>query len=103
MGDLTDHFSRWEFACKCGCGMDTVDWEVLSILEELHDDMGNVPITITSGCRCHQYNLLIKGSKRSQHMESRAADLALKVSAFMGPQPTELQGEVSQQSRTVRA
>lgn len=76
MGDLSKDFSRHEFACKCGCGFDTVDAETLQVLQDLRDWFKK-PITINSGCRCSDYNTKIGGSKRSQHMFGRAADISV--------------------------
>ena len=79
MGDLTRSFSRWEFACKCGCGFDTVDTVLLSILQHLRDHWAK-PIAISSGCRCPKYNASkeVKGYKNSQHKRGRAADFTVK-------------------------
>ena len=77
MGDLSDHFSRHEFACKCGCGQDTVDAELLVFLEKLRVYFDK-PITINSGNRCRNYNERIGGAVSSQHMKSRAADIVVK-------------------------
>lgn len=74
MGDLTLHFSRAEFACKCGCGFDTVDFALLTELERLRRHI-NMPVTILSGCRCAQYNVLKGGARNSQHTFGRAADI----------------------------
>ena len=76
MGDLSAHFSRHEFACKCGCGFDTVDTATLKLLETIRDTFLE-PITINSGCRCAQYNQRVGGSKASQHMLGRAADFVV--------------------------
>jgi hypothetical protein len=35
MGDLSAHFSRSEFACKCGCGFDDVKPDLIEALEAL--------------------------------------------------------------------
>jgi len=77
MGDLSAHFSRHEFACKCGCGFDTVDVATLELLEKIRSDCEDNPITINSGCRCAQYNQRVGGSKASQHMLGRAADFTV--------------------------
>jgi len=69
-------FSRSEFACKCGCGFDTVDAELLAVLHRLRAHYG-APITIHSGCRCRAYNKRVGGAKRSQHMRARAADITV--------------------------
>lgn len=74
MGDLSKNFSRHEFACKCGCGFNTVDVELLDLCEEVREIAG-VPITPTSGCRCSAHNLASGGGKRSQHLFGRAVDL----------------------------
>ncbi|MCK4900812.1 MAG: DUF882 domain-containing protein [Anaerolineales bacterium] len=69
-------YQRYEFACKCGCGFDTADYGLVRLLEQvrIHFDR---PVTITSGCRCPEYNASpdVGGSERSQHLYGRAADI----------------------------
>ncbi len=77
---LDTHFERAEFACKCGCGFDTVDAELLAILEDVRKHFGK-PITVTSGCRCVHHNKTVNGAKQSQHIVGRAADF--KVIGFL--------------------
>jgi uncharacterized protein YcbK (DUF882 family) len=75
MGDLSQHFDRREFACQCmGCGQDQVDYELVMVLERLRSHIRQ-PIKITSGNRCHEHNMRVGGSKISQHMWSKAADI----------------------------
>jgi uncharacterized protein YcbK (DUF882 family) len=75
---LSEFFHRSEFACKCGCGFNTVDAELLEALEAVRKYFGN-PVIITSGCRCPDYNRSIDGaSPKSQHMRGRAADIIVK-------------------------
>lgn len=71
------HFTKAEFACKCGCGFDTVESELLEVLEELRE-VYNVPIIINSGCRCEKHNKLVGGEPNSQHMLGTAADIVVK-------------------------
>ena len=40
MGDLSENFSRHEFACKCGCGNDTVDAELIRVLQSVRARFG---------------------------------------------------------------
>ena len=75
--DISPHFSREEFACKCGCGMDTVDVELVSVLEAIRVYF-DCPVTITSGNRCEEYNKKIGGAMTSQHIKSRAADIVVQ-------------------------
>lgn len=78
MGDISAHFNRSEFLCKCGnCDFDTVDVETLRVLEQLRQHFMQ-PITITSGCRCIDHNVSIGGSYGSQHTKGRAADFKVK-------------------------
>ena len=77
MGDISKHFSRCEFSCKCGCGFTTVDVELLKVIEELRVYFQN-RITITSGCRCSSHNIRSGGSKNSKHMEGIAADFKIE-------------------------
>ena len=61
---ISKHFKREEFACKCGCGQDTVDHSLIEILERVREFFGK-PITITSGNRCTTHNKKIGGASGS--------------------------------------
>ncbi len=77
MGDLSTHFDRSEFSCKCLCGFDTVDHKLILILEDIRDHFKK-PVTINSACRCVAHNATVKGAKKSQHVKGRAADIVVK-------------------------
>lgn len=70
----TIYFKRSEFACKCGCGFDTVDVDLLPILIDLRNHF-NSPVHINSGCRCYPYNRRIGSKDSSQHTKGKAADV----------------------------
>jgi len=73
----TPYFTRAEFACKCGCGFDTVDYGLVAALDKIRAHFG-VPVTITSGCRCESHNRAVGGSEASQHRRGRAADFTVQ-------------------------
>lgn len=75
MGDLTRSFSRKEFTCKCGCGFDSVDIELIGVLQLDIRDFFKSPVIVTSGCRCFTHNMAEGGSRNSKHIESKAADI----------------------------
>ena len=77
MTRVSKHFVREEFECQCGCGFDTVDTELIDVLEHLRVTLSQ-PIIITSGCRCPSHNEAIGGSKKSQHTLGRAVDFIVK-------------------------
>ena len=78
MGNLTKNLSRSEFACKCGCGFDTADVELVTVLQECVDYFGdNVRIQITGPNRCVEHNASVGGASNSQHIYARAADFKL--------------------------
>ena len=70
---ISEHFLRSEFQCKCGCGFDTVDTELINILEAVRNHF-NKPVVITSACRCEWHNERFGGAAKSQHKLGRAAD-----------------------------
>lgn len=88
MGNLTKNFSREEFECECGCGFDTVDYELVDILQKsvvYFEDKYNskVSVTITGGNRCVDHNETIQKiynknyvpySSKSAHIKAKAAD-----------------------------
>jgi len=76
MTHISPDFQRHEFACRCGCGFDTVDARTLEIVQAVRDHFG-VPVTINSGCRCPAHNREIGGATHSQHLVGRAADIVV--------------------------
>ncbi|MCP3685794.1 MAG: serine/threonine protein kinase [bacterium] len=80
MGNLTEHFSRYEFECECGCGFNTVDWELLDTLEKAHTYFRKeyktpIKIVITGPNRCQEHNAQTDGaSKNSFHIKGKAVD-----------------------------
>jgi uncharacterized protein YcbK (DUF882 family) len=75
---ISEHFKRSEFACKCGCGFDTVDYELILVLEAVRA-WANGMCKVLSGCRCSRHNETVGGSTGSQHKVSRAADIVIRT------------------------
>ena len=74
MGDLSKHFSKSEFACKCGCGFDDIDPVIVARLEGIRAHF-NKPVVIHCGCRCAGHNAATKNAaKKSWHMRGKAVD-----------------------------
>jgi len=71
---ISPHFKRSEFACRDGCGFDTVDHATLEILEAVRVGF-DAPVIINSGCRCPAHNAAVGGVPDSQHVLGRAADI----------------------------
>lgn len=78
MGDLSEHFSQWEFECHCGCGANDVSPTLVIALEELRELAGNRKIHIISGRRCTRHNKAVKGKRASQHLLGTAADIVIE-------------------------
>ncbi len=76
MGDLTPHFSRFEFACRgvdcCGASA-PIHPLLVESLEALRKRIGK-PLKISSGFRCRRHNARVGGSPRSLHTLAMAAD-----------------------------
>lgn len=70
------YFIREEGACKCGCGFDTMDAELLFVLQTLRAVVGE-PIGVNSWCRCEKHNRNVGGKKKSQHLLGKAADIVV--------------------------
>jgi len=74
---ISEHFSREEFACRCGCGFDVVDKELLHVLEKVRTHF-NAPVSINSACRCEQHNKDVGGADGSKHKLGIAADIVVR-------------------------
>ena len=78
---MTKNFKLKEFKCKCGCDMPLEVYEniikLASQLQFLRDYTGR-PITINSAYRCPEHNKKVGGSKTSQHLSGKAADITIQ-------------------------
>ncbi len=78
MGDLSRHFSRYEMQCPDGCGFNTVDYELMDVLELVRCAF-NKPLDPTPVCRCERCNDNTSGaSKTSKHLWGQASDISIK-------------------------
>ena len=81
MGNLAKNFSLKAFACKNGIW---VPEKYIENVQELANNLQvlrnflNVPVYITSGYRTEEYNKKVGGSKNSQHLYAKAADIRTK-------------------------
>ena len=71
---LSPHFRVQEFRCKDGSDPVFVDTALVELLEQLRVHFGKA-VTITSGYRTPAHNAKVGGSKSSQHLLGRAADI----------------------------
>jgi len=71
------NFERREFACRCKCGFNTADAELLAVLNDLRTWIDK-PIAVPSGCRCKAWNKKVGGSENSQHLYGKAADIVVE-------------------------
>lgn len=80
MRKITHNIYRWEVACKCGCGYDSLDYDTAVYVQGACDrfaiDMGHSRsvLSISSGCRCRSWNIHEDGSFGSHHLFARALD-----------------------------
>lgn len=74
MKHLSAHFTDSEFSCHCGCGAKDVAPKLVKVLELIRVHFG-VPVHVTSGRRCTNWNAAVQGVKNSQHLKGKAADI----------------------------
>lgn len=82
MGDMSAHFDRREFRCKCGCGRDDISPDLVAKLEQIYAYFARTPtgckaIVITSGIRCPSYSVKVGGYSSDAHTKSIAADIVV--------------------------
>lgn len=80
---LTPHFKRSEFACKCGgkyCNPRYMnpDPRLVDMCEVIREYV-DTPIRISSGCRCNTWNKQQGGVDSSAHCYGFAADLHCSI------------------------
>jgi uncharacterized protein YcbK (DUF882 family) len=74
MGSLSKNFNADEFKCPC-CSMMNVSIEFIEMLQKVRS-IAQVPMRITSGCRCEFHNKSIRGVAHSAHCDGLAADIS---------------------------
>ena len=79
VGDMTAHFSRREFTCKCGCAGNEINAELVNKLESVYDYLSKTPdgvaaVYITSGYRCPKHSVNVGGGYSDAHTRGIAAD-----------------------------
>lgn len=71
------HFTRQEFACKCGGLCDgfpaEMDARLLEVADRVRERLG-VPCRVSSGLRCRQHNANVGGVANSRHLTGKAMD-----------------------------
>ena len=78
------NFTENEMACNCGCGQNECKDEMVSLLQQLRNEVGS-SIRLSSAYRCPSWNKEVGGHPSSSHMEGLAVDIlcsgekALKV------------------------
>ena len=68
------YFTRSEFTCKCGCGTNKVQQDLIDMLNVIREAFGKA-VTVTSGTRCVAHNAKIGGATNSNHITGHAADI----------------------------
>ena len=71
---LSPAFRVREFRCRDGTDAVLIDEELVVVLQCIREHFGR-PLHITSGYRTAAHNAAVGGSKSSQHLLGRAADL----------------------------
>ena len=75
MGDLSEHFSKREFTCRC-CGHLVISGRLLLALEHLREIVG-LPIKVHDGYRCSRHNEQAGGVTDSEHTRGTAVDIEI--------------------------
>ena len=76
MTQLTEHFTKEEFDCQCGCGNGdiVISEKLVYELEHVRKIYGK-PMRINSGIRCLSHNRSIGSRDTSSHIKGLAADI----------------------------
>jgi len=77
---IKDYFPERPWACRCGCGFDSVSPELVRRLN-LARHLAGVPFGIRSACRCPRHNQSEGGKDQSAHLTGEAVDISAGNSA----------------------
>lgn len=68
------YFKKDEFTCKCGCGLNNMNLQVVRIADDVRRHFGK-PAIVTSGSRCAKHNKEVGGVSNSRHLQGKAIDM----------------------------
>lgn len=70
------YFIKNEFECRCGCGFNCIDEDLVKALDNSRK-LANVKFIINSACRCEKYNSSkeVGGEINSSHLKGLAVDI----------------------------
>lgn len=71
---MKSYFKQSEFDCKCGCGKNNINSDLVEDLNVARQIAG-IPFVITSGCRCGGHNKASGGLASSAHLTGHAVDI----------------------------
>lgn len=72
--EYSEHFTRDELKCKCGCNICNMEDDFMNMLEKLRNTIGK-PIIITSGFRCPSHSVNVGGYSNDAHTKGFACDI----------------------------
>jgi len=75
MGDLSEHFSKSELACRC-CGQLKIENGLVAALEQLRTLAGE-EVVVHDAYRCTTHNQEVGGVTDSEHTHGMAADVSI--------------------------
>lgn len=70
---MTDHFTKKELTCRCGCGLSNPTPALLSLAEAVRAVLGK-PMIVHCVCRCKEHNKAVGGASKSKHLTGDAMD-----------------------------
>lgn len=73
----SEWFTREELQCKCGCGRCEMVGELMILLDQVRNCVGE-PVILTSAYRCTKHNEEIGGVLNSAHCSGKAVDIYTK-------------------------
>jgi uncharacterized protein YcbK (DUF882 family) len=74
---ISEHFTKAEFTCRCGCGQCKIDYDLVEQLEFIRNMIG-LPVIVHCVNRCKEHNKNVGGVNNSQHIKGHAADFHVK-------------------------
>lgn len=75
------HFKKEEFTCKCGCGFNNMEFQIIKMLDDARD-FAQIPFKINCGCRCEKHNKEVGGVEKSSHCDGLAVDISALSGAY---------------------
>ncbi len=80
---ISEHFTKKEITCKCGCGQSTIQYELYRVMEIVREYCGGHAVNVHCVNRCKKHNRTIYEKLIAQGKETKVRESQHQIGGGM--------------------